>query len=82
MLISVLGVPLTREIIDGQHGWLKGPVRPADPEGRQGGELHLNRLATIEIDGRKERLLRFVSTDQNRGEKEGEGHGGGSAGME
>ena len=39
------------------------------------GEPHLNRFAAIEIDGRKERLLILVATDQNRGDKECEVHG-------
>jgi hypothetical protein len=42
-------------------------------------ETHLDRFAAIEIDGRKERVLRFVGPDQNRGDQDGEVYGVGSA---
>jgi hypothetical protein len=42
------------------------------------GELHLDRFAAIQIDGGKERFLRFVGTHQDRGDKECEVHGVGS----
>jgi hypothetical protein len=46
------------------------------------GEPHLHGLAAIEIDGRIERFLRFVGTDQNRGDEECEVHGVGKRGRE
>src|SRR5262249_26443245 len=46
------------------------------------GQPDLHRLAAIEIDGRKERLLILVGTHQSRGDKECEYHVVGSTGME
>src|SRR5262245_32782385 len=38
-------------------------------------QAHFHRFAAIEIDGGKERFLRFIGPNQNRGDQERERHG-------